>query len=132
MIYHIKENAHTDMKKDGAKTAYPSKSSIQPIIFLSRLLKPAETRYWPTELELAGMVWVVRKVRHLIESLSLATIIHTDHGANIGIVKQISLFTMSTEKLNLRLIRASEYLQRFNLDIRHKPGKQHIVPDALS
>jgi len=134
MIYHTKEEVHTNIKEGDppiAKT-FPSKSSIQPIMFLSRLLKPAETRYWPTELELAGMVWVVRKVRHLIESSNLPTIIHTDHGANVGIVKQTSLSTTSTEKQNLRLVRASEYLQRFNLDVRHKPGKQHIVPDALS
>jgi len=35
------------------------------------------------------------------------------------------------EKLNLRLIRASEYLQRFRLDVRYKPGKTNIIPDAL-
>ena len=40
--------------------------------------------------------------------------------------------TASTDKLNLRLIRASDYIQRFNVELRHKPGKQHIVPDALS
>ena len=39
---------------------------------------------------------------------------------------------MSTKKLNLRLIRASEYLQRFRLDVRYKPGKSNTVPDALS
>ena len=39
---------------------------------------------------------------------------------------------MSTERSNLRLMRASEYIQRFNLDIRHKPGKANTVPDALS
>ncbi len=39
----------------------------------------------------------------------------------------------STTKLNLRLVRASEYIQRFrHLEFRHKPGKQHIVPNALS
>ena len=30
-------------------------SKIQPM-FLSRMLTPAETRYWPTELEVAGIV----------------------------------------------------------------------------
>ena len=34
-------------------------------------------------------------------------------------------------KLNLRLIRASEYLQRFRLNVRYKPGKANIIPDAL-
>ena len=29
-------------------------------------------------------------------------------------------------------MRASEYLQRFRIEIRYKPGKANIVPDALS
>jgi hypothetical protein len=59
--------------------------------------------------------------------------VYTDHGAALGIARQTTLTTASTAKLNLRLVRASEYIQRFrNLCFRHKPGKQHIVPDALS
>ena len=27
---------------------------------------------------------------------------------------------------------ASEYLQRFRIELRHKPGKANVVPDALS
>ena len=123
---------HTKGDDSGSKSAYPAKSKVEPILFLSRLLKDAETRYWPTELEIAGLVWVVKKVRHMVESSKTPTIIHTDHGASVGIAKQTSLTTSSTDKLNLRLVRASEYLQRFDLDIRYKPGKQHIVPDALS
>ena len=37
---------------------------VEPIAFLSRMLTPAETRYWPTELELQALVWTVRRVRH--------------------------------------------------------------------
>lgn len=35
-------------------------------------------------------------------------------------------------RLNLRLVRASQFLQQFKLDVRHKPEKAHIIPDALS
>ena len=125
MVYHVVGTVEPGK--------YPAKSAIQPIMFLSRLLKDAETRYWPTELEMAGMIWVVKKIRHLIESSTAGpTTIYTDHGANVGIAKQVSLWTTSIEKLNLRLVRASEYLQRFPLNIYHKPGKSHYVPDALS
>lgn len=48
---------------------------------------------------------------------------YTDHGAALGIAKQITLSTSSTDKLNLRLIWASDYMQRFSLIIHHKPGK---------
>jgi RNase H-like domain found in reverse transcriptase len=37
------------------KDSYP-KSNIEPIMFLSRRLTPAEQKYWPTELEVAGLV----------------------------------------------------------------------------
>ena len=124
MIYHV--------VGDVLKDAYPLRSKIRPILFLSRLLRDAETRYWPTELELAGIVWVLGKVRHMVESAP-HTVVYTDHGAALGIAKQTTMTTSSTAKLNLRLIRASEYIQRFrSLEFRHKPGKQHIVPDALS
>jgi hypothetical protein len=36
------------------------------------------------------------------------------------------------DKLNLRLVRALQYLSQFRLDVRYRPGRQHIVPDALS
>ena len=82
---------------------------------------------------MAGLVWVVKKIRHLLEAtLKPTTIIYTDHSAAVTIVRQTSLNTVSTEKLNLYLIRASEYLQRFRLDVRYKPGKANIIPDALS
>lgn len=125
MVYHLKG-------KGISAGEYPKRSQVQPILFLSRLLKDAETRYWPTELEIAGIVWVLRKIRHMVESAP-RTVIYTDHGSALGIAKQTTLTTSSTAKLNLRLIRASEYIQQFrDLEFRHKPGKRHIVPDALS
>ncbi len=64
---------------------------------------------------------------------ALKTIIFTDYRSALRIAKQTSLSTLSTAKLNLRLIRASEYIQQFrNLEFRHKPGKKHVVPDTLS
>lgn len=68
----------------------------------------------------------------MVESVS-KTVLYTDHGSALDIAKQISLSTSSTAKLNLRLIRASEFIQRFrNLEFRHKPGREYIVSDALS
>ncbi|KAI0998999.1 hypothetical protein K3495_g9197 [Podosphaera aphanis] len=127
VIYHIREN-NTVVKP----TKCPSEKKMQPILFLSRAATSAERNYWSTELEVACLVWIVRKVRHMIEAAKSPVIIYTDHAATRGIVSQTSLHTSSVEKLNLRLIRASEYLQRFKLDVRHKAGKENIIPDALS
>ena len=34
--------------------------------------------------------------------------------------------------MNVKLIRISQFLRQFDLQVTHKPGKEHIVPDALS
>ena len=109
------------------------RNQIEPIMFLSRLLTAAEKNYWPTELEMAGLVWTIKKVRHLVQSSESPTIVQTDHSAIIEISKQkLITATTSTMRMNVRLVRASQFLSQFRLDIRHKPGKEHIIPDALS
>ena len=123
MVYHVKDTSSES----------PSRADIQPIMFLSRSINTAERNYWPTELEVAAIVWVVRKIRHLIEATEVPpAVIYTDHSAAVQISRQTTLSTSSTDKLNLRLVRASQYLSGFNLAIRHKAGKSNVVPDALS
>ena len=119
MVYH---------KTDDSETR---RSAVQPIMFLSRSINTAERNYWPTELEVAGIVWVVKKTRHMIDSTERApTIIFTDHSAAIPISRQTTLSTSSTDKLNL--VRALQYLSSFNLSLRQKSGASNVVPDALS
>ena len=106
---------------------------MEPILFLSRLLTSAEKNYWPTELKIAGFVWVLKKVRHMVESSEQPVGIQTDYSAILDIMRQNSIVsTTSTMRMNVRLIRASQFLRQFRLDVCHKPGKDHIVPDALS
>jgi RNase H-like domain found in reverse transcriptase/Reverse transcriptase (RNA-dependent DNA polymerase)/Integrase zinc binding domain len=129
MIYHIKDSyQHRDLTKP------PPKTAILPIIFLSRTLSPAESKYWPTELEISGLVWVVRKIRHLVEAapLELPPIFYTDHSSSADLATQTSLKSVSVERLNLRLVRASQYLQQFRIKVYHRPGKTNAVADALS
>ena len=63
---------------------------------------------------------------------STTTHVLTDHSATVEIATQKTLNTSAAWKMNLRLVRASEFFQRFDLDVKHKPGKENIVPDALS
>ena len=78
------------------------------------------------------MVWVVRKIRHMIEASVHKIIIYTDHSTTVFIVRQMNLNTISVKKLNFRLMRASEFLQPFRLDVRFKPDKTNIILNALS
>lgn len=107
--------------------------SMQPILFLSKLLTQAEKNYWPTELEIAGFVWVIKKLRHLVELSRAKIIIQTDHTAILDIIQQSSITSISsTMKINIHLVRASQFLHQFHLVVRHKPGKEHIISNALS
>ena len=62
---------------------------------------------------------------------TLITIIYTDHDVALKIIKQILLIISFIDKLNFRLMRASDCLQHFNLNIRHKFKKQYIISDIL-
>ena len=61
-ISHIKQN-HVPATKDRI-----SRVEVQPIMFLSRCLNDVERNYWPTESEVAGIVWVVEKTGQILES----------------------------------------------------------------
>ena len=58
--------------------------------------------------------------------------IYTDYSTTVDIAKQLSLSITSIIRLNLRLIRASQYLQRFELNVKYKPGKRNVILDILS
>lgn len=101
---------HTTTDENLSNRHWPTSSSVQPIFFLSRLLTAAKRNYWPTELEITGFVWVVKKVRHLIESSRAEIIIQTDHSVILNIFQQSFITTtVSTMRLNLRLVRASPF-----------------------
>ena len=68
----------------------------------------------------------------MIELSSIFIVIYIDHDVALKIVKQITFIISSTNKLNLRLIKAFDYVQRFNLKIRHKFEIQHVIFDAFS
>ncbi|TAQ84474.1 hypothetical protein B7494_g7190 [Chlorociboria aeruginascens] len=116
------------------RSAYPRKKDIEPVMFLSRKLNGAEARYWPTELEMAAVVWTARKIKHLIETMQRKPVIfYVDHGPLLGATQRSSIVkTSSISRLNLKLVRASEFLSTLPLEIFYKPGKAHFVPDALS
>ena len=66
-----------------------------------------------------------------MKSINKFAIIYIDHEISLNIAKQISLTISSTDKLNLRFVRAFEYIQRFDLIIRHKSDKFYIISNAL-
>ena len=108
------------------------RQDLRPICFLSRQITGAETHYWPTDLELAGLVWAVKKLRIYIEQTP--TTIYMDHHSNASIYAATSLRTTSPAKLNLRQQSWANYLSQFrdSMIMAYKAGSLMTVPDVLS
>ena len=120
--------------KERTKPGYPKRSDIETIMFLSRRLSPAGHRYWPTGLEVAGLVWCLRKIRHLVESSKLPIRIYTDHGASLGIAKQSSNVTLKHVRgPGLDHLQCRGLQQCLNHATPCKPqGQPQIVSDPCS
>ena len=125
MIYHVKSFANWN------DIDYSFRKSIEFILFLNRLFISIEIRYWSIELKFVDIVWMLKKIKHLIDSFALSIIIYTNHETILKFVKQTILIISSIDKLNFRFVRASNYIQRFDLNIRHKFDKQHIISNVL-
>lgn len=69
----------------------------------------------------------------MVKWLHQSVIIHTDHAAILDIMQQSSIiFTSSTIRMNIWLVKALQFLVQFHLMVQHKPRKEQIIPDALS
>ena len=104
----------------------------KPVLYLSRALSRHEHNYWPTELEIAGIVWSIQKTRHLIEGTKCAKV-YTDHKSAKDVLTSESLKTSSAVRQNLRLIRASQFLSQYqHVRIIYRPGRDMVNADAIS
>lgn len=92
------------------------------IAYASRTITDAERNYTTTELECLGVIWSIEKFRGYVEGTHFEVI--TDHS---------SLQWLKTLKKPVgRLARWSMYLAAYDVDIIHRKGAMHHVPDALS
>ena len=82
---------------------------------------------------IAGFVWVIKEIRHLIKSYNTGVIIQTDHAAILDIMQQSFITSISfTIRIDIRLIRAFLFHRQIRLVVKHKPNKKHIILDAPS
>jgi hypothetical protein len=118
--------------KEGGKEQNPATEVYETNSFSKSATHRHKTHYWSTKLEVTKLIWVLKKTHHLIEAAEQSTIIYIDHTAAVEIEHQFSLNTTAVKKLNLRLVRASEYLQRFRLKIQYKSGKPTLYQTPCS
>ena len=114
MIYHFKSNANFNNSK---------RNDIEFILFLNRMFNEIEIRYWFIEFEMIDLIWIVRKVRHMIKTIKTTIVVFIDHAVNTFIIKQIILINSNTNKFNFRLMRTFIYLSQFRLDVKYRSKK---------
>lgn len=110
----------------------PTTKPLFPIAFVSRGLSAAERNYWTTDMEMAGLVFAVKKMKHYLET-SPEVEFSTDHQANAAIAKILDLQTTSPAKANLRLQSWAVYISQYwPLKVTWLKGSDMNCPDALS
>jgi hypothetical protein len=94
----------------------------RPVAFESKKLSETERR-WPThEKEMWVVIHCLKTWGHYIGSKDV--VVWTDN---------VTLKYFATQpKLSSKQVRWQDTLALFNVDIRHKLGKENIIPDALS
>jgi hypothetical protein len=80
IVFHV-------IKKFSKKTWF-TKNNIQLMMFLNRLLISIEKNYWFIELETAELIWIIKKIKHLISFSKKSVIIQIDNAAIVNICNQ--------------------------------------------
>lgn len=95
---------------------------VKPIAYLSRVNSTAEAKYPITQLECLAVVWAIRELRPYLYGHRFTLI--TDH--------QALKWLMTSRNLPGRLHRWALALQEYDFDVVYRPGRENVVPDALS
>lgn len=106
----------------GAVLTQESDDGEKVICYLSRSLTQQERKFSTTEKECLAVLWAIEKLRPYVEGSHFTVI--TDH---------YSLVWLNNLKSpSGRLARWAIRLQQYRYTIKHRKGKDHVVPDGLS
>ncbi len=109
-------------KAIGAELLQVQNGEERVIAYGSYTLSSAQQRYCTTRKELLAVVRFTNHFRHYL--LGKKFTVRTDHSS--------LTWLMNFRNVEGQLARWLEELQRFNMDIQHRPGKDHGNADALS
>ncbi|KAE8224221.1 hypothetical protein CF326_g8070 [Tilletia indica] len=99
----------------------------RPVVFLSRLTSPAESRLVAPELELVCLAWAFQKLAHLLEG-AITTVV-TDHSPMERMLRSTTAIPYGPTITRCRAI-LMPHLS--NLRFVYRPGSRHTNADALS
>ncbi|GFT82414.1 transposon Tf2-8 polyprotein [Trichonephila clavipes] len=129
-VLHIfKQGAKLELHTDASKFGYGEillqqlyDSKLRPVHYFSKKTTPQEEKYSSYELEVLAIIEYLKKFRNYLV------------GNKFKIVTDCSAFqkTMSKKQLTTKIARWSLFLEDFNYEIIHRPGKQMGHVDCLS
>src|SRR5210317_1941473 len=91
----------------------------QPIVFYSRKLSQAQTRYTTTERELLSIVETLKEFQNIL--LGQQIIVYTDH-------ENLTYKNFNSD----RVMRWRLFIEEYSPDLKYRKGEKNIVADALS
>ena len=112
-----------DASQSGLGAALLQKA--QPVVYASRALTPSETRYAQIEKELLAIVFECERFDTYMYGRYVVAV-ETDHKPLEAIVRKE--LNSAPQRLQRMLLR----LQRYNLEITYKKGKEMFLTDTLS
>jgi hypothetical protein len=96
----------------------------KPLAFFSKKLAPAEVKYSTFDRELLAAFTTIRHFRFLLEGRQFRLL--TDHKPLVAAMVRV------TPPQSARQQRHLAYISEFTTDLRHTPGSDNVVADALS
>jgi hypothetical protein len=96
----------------------------QPLAFYSKKLSPAEVKYSTFDRELLAAFLTIRHFRFLLEGRQFTLL--TDHKPLVASMTRV------TPPQSARQQRHLAFVSEFTTDLRHTPGSDNVVADALS
>lgn len=97
----------------------------QPLGFFSKALSPTQRNYSTYDRELLAIYMSIKHFRHMVEGRDLTIL--TDHKP-----LTFALTKASTNNDTPRRLRHLDFISQFCSEIKHIPGEQNAVADALS
>ena len=94
-----------------------------PVCFFKKFNKH-QLNYSTIEKEALALLLALQHFEVYVGSTPLPVVVYSDHNPLV--------FLSQMRNSNQRLMRWSLLLQDFNIEIRHKKGKDNVIADALS
>ena len=98
----------------------------KPVHFISRKLRPNETKFSSSELETLAVVWAVERLHQYIYGRTFE--IRTDHSA----LREVLVGKQSNTVAPARIVRWATRLMPYSFKVTYISGRTNVVSDCLS